>query len=150
MKTYTSQATKWLAMITFIFIVILVTGIVFIVANPSGIGVGLTICGGFLSPLFLTCFLSERSRYLTIHEHEIDLPKGVEKSGKNAFQRTVLRMDEISSVESKLYKGDGLITKDAYFHTLKLKNGTKITLTLYAYGKQAEKEILQTVKKHIG
>lgn len=32
---------------------------------------------------------------------------------------------------------------DRYYHTLKLKNGTNITVTLYAYGKEAEKEIIQ-------
>lgn len=58
-------------------------------------------------------------------------------------------MDEIISVESKFYKGDKIISGDCFFHTLKLKNNTKITFTLYAYGKEAEREIMETIKKSV-
>ena len=33
--------------------------------------------------------------------------------------------------------------------TLKLKDGTKIKFTLFAYGKKAEKEIIETIKNCI-
>ena len=57
------------------------------------------------------------------------------------FKRTVIKTDEIISLESKFYKGDKIFTGDCFFYTLKLKNGAKITFTLYAYGEEAEKEI---------
>ena len=62
------------------------------------------------------------------------------------FQKTVIRLDEIRSVESNFHKGDKLITGDCFFYTFRLKDGTSITVTLYAYGKEAEKEILKTIK----
>ncbi len=58
-------------------------------------------------------------------------------------------INQISSIESKLTKGDGFFLKDTYFHTLKLKDGIKITFSLYAYGKNAEKEILETILKKV-
>lgn len=49
----------------------------------------------------------------------------------------------------RINKGDGLIAKDTYFYTMKQKDGTSITVTLYAYGKYAEKEILEMMKDRI-
>lgn len=151
MKRYTSRATKYFAVVSLISVTMLVTGIVFIVANCSNIGlqVGLTMLGGLMSIIFLSCFFAEKSRWLTINGDEIVLPRGADNNGKMVFKRTVIKVDGITSVESNLYKGDGLISKDTWFHTLKLKDGTKITFTLYAYGKEAEKEILNTIKKSI-
>ena len=77
------------------------------------------------------------------------MPRGADNNGKMVFKRTVIKIDKIGSIESKLYKGDGLISKDTNFHTLKLKDGTKITFTLYAYGKEAEKEIIEIIKRSI-
>ena len=56
------------------------------------------------------------------------------------------RVKLISSVESKFHKGDKIISDDCFFYTFRLKDGTSITITLYAYGKEAEKEILETIK----
>ena len=39
------------------------------------------------------------------------------------------------------------MSKDYFFHTLKSKDGTKVTVTLYSYGKYAEKEILRMIKE---
>ncbi|MBO5939215.1 MAG: hypothetical protein J6Q82_06940 [Clostridia bacterium] len=151
MKKYTSRATKWLAIYTIISAIILVIGVILIIANFSNLGlqIGLTMLGGLLSVVFLSCFFAEKSRWLTINGDEIVLPRGADINGKMVFKRTVAKIDEITSVESNLYKGDGLISKDTYFHTLKLKDGTKITFTLYAYGKEAEKEIIETIKKSV-
>ena len=151
MKKYTSRATKLLAIFAIISAVILVIGVITIIANSSNIGlqVGLTMLGGLMSVVFLSFFFAEKSRWLTINGDEIVLPKGADINGKMVFKRTVAKIDEITSVESNLYKGDGLISKDTYFHTLKLKDGTKITFTLYAYGKEAEKEIIETIKKSV-
>ena len=151
MKKYTTRATKRLAIFAIISVVLLLMGIILIVANFSNVGltVGLTVGGGLMSILFITCFFAEKSHWLTINGDEIVLPKGADINGKMVFKRTVAKIDEITSVESNLYKGDGLISKDTYFHTLKLKDGTKITFTLYAYGKEAEKEIWETIKSSI-
>ena len=151
MKRYTSCATKWLAILTIISVAVLIAGIICILSHSSNVGlqIGLTMVGGLMSILFLTCFLAERSRVLIIDADKIILPGGIDKNGKMLCRKVVIKIDEICSVESKLYKGVALISKDAYFHTLKLKDGTKITVTLYAYGKVAEKEILETIHKNI-
>ena len=47
------------------------------------------------------------------------------------------------------YKGDKIVSRDCFFHTLKLKDNTKITFTLYAYGKEAEREIIEIIKKSV-
>ena len=151
MKKYISRATKWLGILSLICFVMLSIGIVFIVVKFPHVGlqIGLTMVGGLMSSLFLTCYLAERSRVLIIDADKIILPGGIDKNGKMLCRKVVIKIDEICSVESKLYKGVALISKDTYFHTLKLKDGTKITVTLYAYGKVAEKEILETIHKNI-
>ena len=102
-----------------------------------------------MSVLFLSCFFSEKSRYLTIDDERIILPRGADKNGKMSFHRTIINIDEIHSIKSELYKGDGIVSKDTLFHILKLKDGTAIKFTLFAYGKDAEKEILKIIEKHI-
>ena len=148
MKRYTSCATKWLAILTIISVAVLIAGIICILAHSSNVGlqVGLTMFGGLMSILFLSCFFAEKSRYLTIDDEKIVLPRGTIINEKTSFRRTIINTNEISSIKSELYKGDGIISKDTLFHTLKLKNGAKITFTLYAYGKEAEKEIVETIK----
>lgn len=151
MKTYTSRATKWLAFFTIISVAVLIAGIICILANSSdgGLQIGLTMLGGLMSVLFLSCFFSEKSRYLTIDDERIILPRGADKNGKMSFHRTIINIDEIHSIKSELYKGDGIVSKDTLFHILKLKDGTAIKFTLFAYGKDAEKEILKIIEKHI-
>ncbi len=151
MKRYISCATKWLAILTFVSVAIFALGIVFIVANAPNVGlpIGLTLSGALMSILFLACYLADRNRALVIDADRISLPRGAEKNGKMVFQRTVIRLDEIRSVESKFHKGDGIISGDCFFHKLKLKDGTEVTVTLYAYGKECEKEILETIRKSI-
>ncbi len=65
------------------------------------------------------------------------------------FQKTVIKICDVGSVESKFHKGDKIISDDCFFYTLRLKDGTSITVTLYAYGKDAEKEIWETIKSRI-
>jgi hypothetical protein len=151
MKTYISRATKWLAILTIISVAVLIAGIICIVAHSSNVElqIGLTMSGGLMSMLFLACFFAEKSRYVTIDCEKIVLPRGADKNGKMSFQKTVINIDEIHSIKSELYKSDGIISKDTLFHTLKLKDGTAIKFTLYAYGKDAEKEILESIEKHI-
>lgn len=146
-KKYTSRVTKWLALFSIISILMLLIGIAFIVANISKVGLqlGLTLLGGLMSILFLTCFFAEKSRWLTIDADKIILPRGADHNGRTVIKRTVIKADEIISLESKFYKGNKIFTGDCFFYTLKLKNGAKITFTLYAYGKEAEKEIVETI-----
>ena len=148
MKKYTSRATKWVALITIISLLILLTGIVLIIVKYSDISVqiGATVGGGFMSILFLCCFLAEKNRWLTIDTDKIILPIGALYNGKMSFKKTVIRIDEIASVESEFYRGDKIITG---FYTLKLKDGTEITFNLFAYGKKAEKEIIEIIKNSI-
>ncbi len=151
MKKYTSRATKWLAIFVIISAVTLVIGVIHIVTNSSKIGlqIGATMLGGLMSILFLSCFLAEKSRYLTVNDGRIILSRGAAKNGKMSLHRTIINMGEISSIESKLYKGDGIISQDTYFHILSLKDGSKITFTLFVYGKKAEEEIVETIRKNI-
>ena len=102
-----------------------------------------------MSILFLSCFFAEKSRYLTIDDEKIVLPRGTIINEKTSFRRTIINTNEIRSIKSELYKGDGIISKDTLFHTLKLNDGTRIKFTLYAYGKDAEDEILTAIKKLI-
>ena len=151
MKKYTSRATKWLIVVSLICGVILLTGIILAFAGVKNIGlpIGFILLGGLLGVIFLACFFAEKSRALIINTDKVIFPRGAEKNGKTVFQKTVVRISDISSVESKFHKGDEIISDDCFFYTFKLKDGTSITVTLYAYGKEAEKEILETIKSSI-
>ena len=70
-------------------------------------------------------------------------------NGKTVFQKTVVRICDLDSVESELRKGDKIISDDCFFYTFRLKDGTSITVSLYAYGKEAEKEILETIQGNL-
>ena len=150
-KKYVSRATKYLVILSLICIVILTAGIVLIVVgfpNTSSI-IGLTIFGGMFSLLFIVCYFADRSRTLRIDSNTVIFPRGANVNGKTVFKKMVVKIDEISSNESKLIEGDGLFAYDCYFNTLKLKDGTEITTTLYSYGKVAEKEILEFIKNRV-
>ena len=151
MKKYTSRATKWLAILTIISVAVLIAGIICILSRSSNVGlqIGITMLGGLMSILFLSCFLADKSRYLTIDDEKIVLPRGANINEKTSFNRIIINTNEIRSIKSELHKGDGIIAKDTLFHTLTLNDGTKIMFTLYAYGKDAEDEILEAIKKLI-
>ena len=151
MKKYTSRATKWLAILTIISVAVLIAGIICILSRSSNVGlqIGITMLGGLMSILFLSCFLADKSRYLTIDDEKIVLPRGANINEKTSFNRIIINTNEIRSIKSELHKGDGIIAKDTLFHTLTLNDGTKIMFTLYAYGKDAEDEILAAIKKFI-
>ncbi len=150
MKKYTSRVVKLLAIAFLACVAVLLTGIALLFAKIENMG--LPICfillGGLSGILFLTCFLAEKSRALIIDADKIIFPRGAMINGKMIFKKTVIKMCEIKSVESSIYKGDRLISKDTYFHTLKIRDGRNVTVTLNAYGREAEKEILETIKKN--
>lgn len=151
MKKYSSRAVKLLTMISLTCGAVFLTGIAFLFfkIENTGLPIGLMVGGGLLGIFFFVCFVAEKSRVLMIDSDKIILPKGAMINGKTIFQKTVIKMCEIKSIESCLHKGDGLVSKDTYFHTLKLEDSRKVTVTLYAYGKEAEKEILETIKKNV-
>ena len=151
MKIYISRATKWLAVLAIVGVTVLISGIICILAHSSNVGlqIGLTMLGGLMSILFLSCFFAEKSRYLTINDEKIVLPRGADINEKTSFNRTIINTNKIYSIRSELHKGDGIIAKDTFFHTLTLNDGTRIKFTLYAYGKDAEDEILSAIKKLI-
>ena len=149
MKRYIPRTTKWFAILAFVSMAIFAMGIVFIVINIPNVGlqIGLTIFGALMSILFLSCYFADKSRALVIDADKITFPRGADKNGKMVFQKTVISLEEIRSVESEFHRGDGIISGDCFFHTLRLKDGTEVTVTLYAYGKEGEKEILETIRK---
>ena len=158
MKKYTSRVTKWVAFPTIIGMLTLVVGIVLMIIKLSDIGVKFTSIGGAISTISLPIYFDEKSRWLTIDDSKIDLPRGASINGKIDFERTVIKIDEIVSVEREFHKGDGItigsffgvVTHvDCFINTIKLKDNTEIVFNLYAYGKKAENEIIETLRKSI-
>ena len=151
MKKYHSRATKWLAVLTLICAVSLAVGIVLVIMDfpDTSLQVCLISLGGAMGILFLTCFLADRSRALIMDHEKVIFPRGANINGKTVLQKTVVRFDQTSSVDSVLQKGDGLISSDCFFYIITLKDGTKISVPLYSYGKAAEKEILETIRQRI-
>ena len=148
MKKYISKATKPLLFVTVICCALLVIGMIlaFIEIPNNGLSIGLIFTGGLLGILFLACYFAEKSRSLIIDVDKIVFPRGAEINGKICFTKTVISTSDIKSIESGLLKGDGLIAKDTNFYTLRLADGKRVTVTLYAYGKQAETEIMEVIK----
>ena len=148
MKKYISKATKPLLFVTVICCALLVIGMIlaFIEIPNNGLSIGLIFTGGLLGILFLACYFAEKSRSLIIDVDKIVFPKGAEIDGKVSFQKTVIAASDIRSIEKSLLKGDGLIAKDTKSYTLRLVDGKRVTVTLYAYGKQAETEIEEAIK----
>lgn len=151
MKKYISQATKWLMIITLICGAVLLAGIIIVFWKLENIGlpIGLILMGGLLGVIFFSCFLAENSRSLIIDADRIVYPRGAEINGKTVFQKTIIKTNEITSVEIKSLKGDGLIAKDSNFYTLRLTDGKEVTISLYHYGKEAEKEIFEAIKSFV-
>ena len=147
MKKYFSRATMCLGIIALLCGVALLVGSILAFVNTSMASIVMIALGGVFGILFLICFLAEKSRALIIDTEKIIFPRGADKNGKIVFQKTTVKLCDINSVDTKLYKGDGIISKDTSFHTINLKDGTTITVTLYAYGKEAENEILETIKR---
>lgn len=157
MKKYTSRVIKWAAFSTIIGMVMLVIGIILMIIKLSDIGLEFSSIGAAISIVSLCFYFSEKSRWLTIDDSKIDLPRGANINGKIAFERTVIKIDEIVSVEREFQKGGGIIgiffgaiTPAACFiNTIKLKDNTEIVFYLDTYGKKAENEIIETLRKSI-
>lgn len=149
MKKYVTRATKWLAIFTLFCAILLAVGIILVIIGFPNIS--LQIClialGGVMGIIFLSVFLAERSRALVIDNEKVIFPRGADKNGKIVLQKTVVNFVDIRSVDSVFHKGDGLISGDCFSYILTLKDSTKISVTLYAYGKDAEKEIFETIRQ---
>ena len=148
MKKYISTVTKPLLIVAAICGAIFLTGIVFAFLDIPiiGLSIGFILMGGLPGILFLACYFAEKSRSLIIDVDKIVFPRGARVNGTTVFQKTVVPVSNIKSIECSLFKGDGLIAKDTNFYTLRLVDGKKVTVTLYAYGKQAEMEIVEKIK----
>ena len=96
MKKYLSRATKWIAFLTIISIFMLTIGVVLMVVKLSDVGFGLTMLGAMMSILFLCIYFAERSRWLTIDDFEIVLPRGASNNGKTVPERTIIKINEIA------------------------------------------------------
>ena len=151
MKKYSSQATRWLRIVSLICGGVLLIGIILAFADIGNIGVpiGLMMMGGLLGIIFFSCFIAEKGRILIMDADQITFPRGAEINGKTVFQKTTIQLKHIRSVEIKFLPGDWVIAKGTNFYTLRLKDGTRVTVTLFAYGKEAEKEILESIKSSI-
>lgn len=149
MKAYRSPSSKWFAIAAIICGMMLLIGIIFALAKVENVGlpIGFILSGGMLGILFLCCYLADKSRVLIINTDKISLPRGAQINGKLVFRKTVIKISEIKFVEKNLYKGDGVYSQDTYFYTLGLTDGKNVTVTLYSFGKQAEQEIWDTLKR---
>jgi hypothetical protein len=159
MKEYVSSSLKWLLLCLIVFVMVLIAAVVILVFKlvSTPVSVPLMIFAVVLFILFLIVFLAERSRYLIVDNHQINLPRGAVINGKSAFSRTLIEFDSVCSFESKFRKGDhgvfaliisllgGVYAKDTTFYSIKLTNGDTVTFTLYEFCKESEKEIVSTI-----
>ena len=139
--------TKRLGIIALLCAVVLLVGIIWAFVKTFMVSIAMIALGSVFGILFLSCFLAEKSRALLIDFDKIIFPRGADKNGKMVLQKTTVKLCDIDSIDTKLHKGDGLVSNDTSFYTLNLKDGTKITVTLYAYGKEAEKEVIETITR---
>lgn len=149
MKKYFPFKIKWLIIIASVCFLTLFIAILSI-RDFSLINLALSIAvsGGATSIIVLVLLFYLKSRSLIIDSEKIIFHRGTIINGKTVFQKAVISLDEITSIKSKLHKGEAL-SKDTYFHTLKLTNGSEITFTLYEYGEKAEKEVIELIRNRI-
>ena len=109
MKKYVSRATMWLGIIALLCGLALLVGIILAFVNISMTSIVMIALGGMFGILFFSCFLAEKSRALIIDTEKIIFPRGADKNGKMVFQKTTVKLCDIHSVDTKLYKGDGIL-----------------------------------------
>ena len=151
MTKYTPKATSWLATVSILSFAALLTGMILPVLGVNNVPaqICLSVLGGFNGILFFCCYIADTGRTLTVDAEKIVFPRGIVKNGKTTYRKTAVTFDEIRAIESSLHKGNRVISKDCSLHYLSLNDGTKITVTLYAYGKEAEAEIVETIRRNI-
>lgn len=163
MKKYVSSSLKWLLLCLIVFVMILIAAVVIFVFKlvSTSVSVPLTIFSFLLFILFLAIFFAEKSRYLTVDDRQITLPRGAIINGKTAFSKTLIEFDFVCSFESKFRNGDhgvfaliisllgGVNAKDTTFYSIKLINDDTVTFTLYEFGKESETEIVSAIKRRL-
>ena len=149
MKKYSPFTMNFVFVICILAFLIIFTMSIFIVGfSLYSVTLGIIAGSAFASLILLFCRFYLRSSTLIIDEEKITLPRGADINGKTAFSNTTIMLNEIHTIESRLLKGIIGFSKDTYFHTITLNNGTKITITLFAYGIR-EKEILEVLQNKI-
>ncbi len=163
MKKYVSGSLKIILFCLILFGIVLLAAVLILVLKllSVSIAVPLTIFSFLLFILFLAIFFAEKSRYLTVDDRQITLPRGAIINGKTAFSKTLIEFDSVCSFESKFRKGDhgvfaliisllgGVYAKDTTFYSIKLINGDTVTFTLYEFGKESETEIVSAIKRRL-
>ena len=146
MKKYTSIELRKSAIVAVLFLAVTLIGL--IPAFVNGLALDFLLAFTWLPVLFVGCYFATRSRYLTLDEEKVSFPRGV-GNGIRFFQRTTVNFCDVQSLVSELKKGDGFITGDCLWYTMTMKDGTKISFYLYEYGKEAEQEIIETIRSNI-
>ena len=151
MKKYRSIYAKWFAVPAVISASVLIIGVFMLISGypDSFASYALIFVGGIMGGLFLFAFLTELSRVLIIDTDKVIFPRSVRRNGRLISKKSVVRFDEMNSLECEFYKGDGILTGDTNIYTLKLKGYSKIAMTLYCYGKDEEDEIYETIRQRI-
>ena len=151
MKKYRSIYAKWFDVPAVISALVLIIGVFMLISGypNSTASFALIFIGSIMGMLFFACFLSEKSRVLIIDTDKVIFPRGVRRNSKLISKKSVVRFDEMNSLECEFYKGDGFIAGDTNFYTLKLRGSVKMEMTLYAFGKDAENEIYETIRQRI-
>ncbi len=149
MKKYVANYLKWIGILSLISILVFAIGFVLFLFGGLNIEIPLllTFLGGGFGILFVAVYFSQKSRVFTIDEEKIVLPRGAYINEKLSFSKTSLKKSDICFVKRTFFKGDKIISEDAYLYTVKLKDGTKVTFPLYEYGKKAEEEIFSLLKE---
>lgn len=103
-----------------------------------------------LSLIFWFAYLIEKRSIIVIEADSITFHYHVfikPKMKYNYKQGLKIFYSNIKEINTKLHKGDKILSADTNFYNLKLTNGTIITFTLFHFGKKQEKMIYENIKK---
>lgn len=103
-----------------------------------------------LSLIFWFAYLIEKRSIIIIETDSITFHYYVfvkPKMKYNCKQGLKIFYNNINAINTKLHKGDKILSADTNFYNLELTNGTIITFTLFQFGKKQEKIIYENLKK---
>ena len=103
-----------------------------------------------LSLIFWFAYLIEKRSIIIIETDSITFHYYVFVKPKlkyNCKQGLKIFYNNINAINTKLHKGDKILSADTNFYNLELTNGTIITFTLFQFGKKQEKIIYENLKK---
>ncbi len=143
MKKYYQTALLPSLSVLICSILFVVSGMFFIIFLPKQFEWILFFIG-FGTPAFLisaAIFIPVICTPLIIDDEKITFP--ITRTSKLSFKKNVVKFSDISSVNIKFHKGDGIVSADSLFYEFALVNGVKFTENLSAkYGKKQEKEVI--------